>query len=286
MAVGDVMIPLPDCCGVVSCHGLGPDCIGKVWEVDSETKQMPNYWYEHIRLYHGVGMRCRPCADIPYLDDDVRHNLMDPDNYEPGAGRVLPIYGKLGAQQFDQHSPHCPGGDECIGKASGMTQSVAGRFRQHGILAQEPDGDLDSWTEEGIAEDERFYRRINDTAPGCQIHPHVITAHGIQEFDWRYWPLPAGQFCDSDAFLDERIDADGSTYNVIYQAVLHEWRQRTRDMHMRGEFKVRPGLPDRTYKKQRADSQLLMEERELPSLRSDDSGACGSPEADRLGDFE
>ena len=57
-------------------------------------------------------------------------------------------------------------------------------------------------------------------------------------------------------------------------------------MHMRGEFKVRPGLPDRTYKKQRADSQLLMEERELPSLRSDDSGACGSPEADRLGDFE
>ena len=122
-----------------------------------------------------------------------------------------------------------------------MTLGWRAVARQHGIFAQEPDGDFDSWTEEGIAEDEQFYRKINETAPGCQIHPHVITSHGIQEFDWRYWPLPAGQFCDSDAFLDERVDADGSTYNVIYQAVLHEWRQRTRDMHMRGVFKVRPG---------------------------------------------
>ena len=63
--------------------------------------------------------------------------------------------------------------------------------------------------------------------------------------------------------LNERVDADGSTYNVIYQAVLHEWRQRTRDMHMRGVFKVRPGLPDRTFKKRRVESQRMVTEHEF-----------------------
>ena len=33
-ATEDTTAPLPDCCGGYSCHGIGPECIGKVWEMD------------------------------------------------------------------------------------------------------------------------------------------------------------------------------------------------------------------------------------------------------------
>eukprot|EP01043_Picozoa_sp_COSAG02_P061507 COSAG02_NODE_8285_length_2632_cov_1.675878_2_plen_62_part_00 len=60
----------------------------------------------------------------------------------------------------------------------------------------------------------------------------------------------------------------------------------SRELHRDGAWATYSGLLDRTYKMQWADSQLLVEEHELSRLRSDDSGACGSPEADKLGDFE
>jgi hypothetical protein len=284
-AVGDVDIVLPDCCGGVSCHGNGPDCLGKVWEMDPETKQMPASFVDHIKKYHLGNLRkckpflCRPCADKPYIWDEAveqARNRHITDTFE-NVEYILPIYGKPG--KFDQHSPHCPGGCHCIGAANGLTQSLAGYCREAGVVVQKRiEYDLETVLEGGAA----FDGWESDAPPGCVFSPDQLTMDGIWPAQQtRCWPVPSDG--DGDPFQGREDDHGDIT---LLDGLLREWRDGTREMYEDGTWSPRPGLPDRTYKKQRADSQLLVEERELPRLRSDDSGACGSPEADRLGDFE
>ena len=66
-------------------------------------------------------------------------------------------------------------------------------------------------------------------------------------------------------------------------------------MFLRGEWPVRPGLPQRTFKKQRKESQELLlerdsaavddEELEMPSPSNADE-AVHTPAASRMGDFD
>jgi hypothetical protein len=51
-AVGDVGVILPDCCGAISCHGLGPECIGRVWEADPVTGKAPPSFLAHVKEFH------------------------------------------------------------------------------------------------------------------------------------------------------------------------------------------------------------------------------------------
>eukprot|EP01043_Picozoa_sp_COSAG02_P073380 COSAG02_NODE_14237_length_1294_cov_6.015063_1_plen_155_part_00 len=79
-------------------------------------------------------------------------------------------------------------------------------------------------------------------------------------------------------------------------AVLQEWRDTSRQMFLRGEWPVRTGLPERTFKKQRKESAALTleldstsvaedKELEMPSPSNADEAAV-TPAASRMGDFD
>ena len=78
-------------------------------------------------------------------------------------------------------------------------------------------------------------------------------------------------------------------------AVLRKWRDTSRQMFLRGDWLVRPGLPERTLKKQRKESAALTleldstsvaEDMELLPSPSNADEAAVTPAASRLGDFE
>ena len=76
--------------------------------------------------------------------------------------------------------------------------------------------------------------------------------------------------------------------------MLREWRDTSRQMFLCGEWPVRSGLPERTFKKQRTESRELLlerestvaedEELEMPSPSNADE-AVHTPAASRMGDF-
>ena len=193
---------------------------------------------------------------------------------------LFPISGVAAERQFDQHSPHCPGGELCIGVANGMSQSIAGRCREVGLvqLNKEHHGAFEDTTyDEGSPDRLRVVIRPTPTKP---------TKRDRNTY-YEIWDKGKMEFVKKQAPLETMREAT---------AVLRKWRDTSHQMFLRGEWPVRTGLPESTLKKQRKESAALTleldstsvaedEEVEMPSPSNADEAAV-TPAASRMGDFD